>query len=67
MVSRPAGRTAAARSWHAPLPGLGAGIAATGNTIDVSSCDYFRVGSGALIEHRGVMGAAGMMRQLTAL
>ncbi len=42
------------------------GIAATGNTIDVSICDYFRVDNGALIEHWGVMDAAGMMQQLTA-
>jgi predicted ester cyclase len=42
------------------------GIAATGNTIDVSICDYFRVDNGALIEHWGVMDAAGMMHQLTA-
>jgi steroid delta-isomerase-like uncharacterized protein len=42
------------------------GIAATGNAIDVSICDYFRVGNGALIEHWGVMDAAGMMQQLTA-
>jgi predicted ester cyclase len=42
------------------------GIAATGNTIDVSICDYFRVEAGALIEHWGVMDAAGMMQQLTA-
>jgi predicted ester cyclase len=42
------------------------GIAATGNTIDVSICDYFRVGNGALVEHWGVMDAAGMMQQLTA-
>jgi predicted ester cyclase len=42
------------------------GVAATGNTIDVSACDYFRVGHGALIEHWGVMDAAGMMQQLTA-
>jgi hypothetical protein len=41
-------------------------IAATGNTIDVSICDYFRVGNGALVEHWGVMDAAGMMQQLTA-
>jgi ketosteroid isomerase-like protein len=27
------------------------GIAATGHAIDVSICDYFRVGHGALIEH----------------
>jgi predicted ester cyclase len=27
------------------------GIAATGKTIDVSICDYFRVDNGALIEH----------------
>jgi predicted ester cyclase len=42
------------------------GIAATGNAIDVSGCDYFRVEAGALIEHWGVMDAAGMMHQLTA-
>jgi steroid delta-isomerase-like uncharacterized protein len=41
------------------------GIAATGNTIDVNICDYFRVGNGTLIEHWGVMDAAGMMHQLT--
>ena len=41
------------------------GIAATGNAIDVSVCDYFRVDNGALIEHWGVMDAAGMMQQLT--
>jgi len=42
------------------------GIAPTGNTIDVSLCDYFRVEAGALTEHWGVMDAAGMMHQLTA-
>jgi steroid delta-isomerase-like uncharacterized protein len=42
------------------------GIAPTGNTIDVSICDYFRVEAGALTEHWGVMDAAGMMQQLTA-
>jgi predicted ester cyclase len=42
------------------------GIAATGNSIDVSVCDYFRIDNGALIEHWGVMDAAGMMQQLTA-
>jgi predicted SnoaL-like aldol condensation-catalyzing enzyme len=31
-----------------------------------SICDYFRVDNGALIEHWGVMDAAGMMQQLTA-
>jgi steroid delta-isomerase-like uncharacterized protein len=41
-------------------------IAPTGNTIDVSICDYFRVEAGALTEHWGVMDAAGMMQQLTA-
>ena len=42
------------------------GIPATGNSINVSLCDYFRVGNGTLIEHWGVMDAAGMMQQLTA-
>jgi steroid delta-isomerase-like uncharacterized protein len=42
------------------------GIPATGSTINVSLCDYFRVDKGALIEHWGVMDAAGMMQQLTA-
>ena len=42
------------------------GIPATGNAIDVSVCDYFRVEGGTLIEHWGVMDAAGMMHQLTA-
>jgi steroid delta-isomerase-like uncharacterized protein len=42
------------------------GIAATGNTIDVNVCDYFRIDNGTLIEHWGVMDAAGMMHQLTA-
>ena len=42
------------------------GIPATGNTINVSLCDYFRVDNGALVEHWGVMDAAGMMQQLTA-
>jgi steroid delta-isomerase-like uncharacterized protein len=42
------------------------GIAATGNTIDVNICDYFRVEGGTLIEHWGVMDAAAMMAQLTA-
>jgi predicted SnoaL-like aldol condensation-catalyzing enzyme len=32
----------------------------------VSLCDYFRVDNGALVEHWGVMDAAGMMQQLTA-
>jgi steroid delta-isomerase-like uncharacterized protein len=41
------------------------GIPAAGNTINISLCDYFRVGNGALIEHWGVMDAAGMMQQLT--
>ena len=42
------------------------GHPATGNTINVSLCDYFRVDHGALVEHWGVMDAAGMMQQLTA-
>ena len=42
------------------------GIPPTGNTINVSLCDYFRVDNGALVEHWGVMDAAGMMQQLTA-
>ena len=42
------------------------GIPATGNTINVRLCDYFRVDHGALVEHWGVMDAAGMMQQLTA-
>ena len=42
------------------------GIPATGNTIAVNICDYFRIDNGMLIEHWGVMDAAGMMRQLTA-
>jgi steroid delta-isomerase-like uncharacterized protein len=42
------------------------GIPPAGNTINVSVCDYFRVENGALIEHWGLMDAAGMMRQLTA-
>jgi steroid delta-isomerase-like uncharacterized protein len=42
------------------------GIPTGGGTINVSLCDYFRVDKGALIEHWGVMDAAGMMQQLTA-
>jgi steroid delta-isomerase-like uncharacterized protein len=42
------------------------GIPPTGNTINVSLCDYFRVDHGALVEHWGVMDAAGIMQQLTA-
>jgi steroid delta-isomerase-like uncharacterized protein len=42
------------------------GIPPAGGTINVSLCDYFRVDNGALIEHWGVMDAAGMMQQLTA-
>ena len=42
------------------------GIPATGRTIDVCVCDYFRVEAGVLAEHWGVMDAAGMMQQLTA-
>ena len=42
------------------------GIPPAGNTINVSVCDYFRVENGALIEHWGIMDAAGMMQQLTA-
>jgi len=42
------------------------GVAATGNTIDVTICDYFRIDNGTLIEHWGVIDAAGMMHQLTA-
>lgn len=42
------------------------GIPATGNAIDVRICDYFRIDRGALVEHWGVMDAAGMMQQLTA-
>ena len=42
------------------------GIPATGNSIDVSVCDYFRVEGGVLAEHWGVMDAAGTMQQLTA-
>ena len=41
------------------------GIAATGNTIDVNICDYFRIDNGTLIEHWGVMDAAAMIQQLT--
>ena len=41
------------------------GIPTTGNSIDVSVCDYFRVEGGVLAEHWGVMDAAGMMQQLT--
>ena len=41
------------------------GIPPAGNTINVSLCDYFRVDNGALVEHWGVMDAAGMMQQLT--
>lgn len=40
------------------------GVPASGNTIDVNVCDYFRVDNGALVEHWGVMDAAGMMHQL---
>jgi steroid delta-isomerase-like uncharacterized protein len=42
------------------------GIAATGNTIDINICDYFRIDNGTLVEHSGVMDAAGLMHQLTA-
>jgi steroid delta-isomerase-like uncharacterized protein len=42
------------------------GIPATGNTIAVNICDYFRIDNGMLIEHWGVLDAAGMMQQLTA-
>jgi len=42
------------------------GIPATGNSIDVGVCDYFRIEAGSLAEHWGVMDAAGMMHQLTA-
>jgi steroid delta-isomerase-like uncharacterized protein len=40
------------------------GIPATGKTINVNVCDYFRIDNGALSEHWGVMDAAGMMHQL---
>src|SRR3984957_17707659 len=42
------------------------GIPATGTTINVSLCDYFRVDNGALVEHWSVRAASGMMQQLTA-
>jgi steroid delta-isomerase-like uncharacterized protein len=42
------------------------GIASTGNAINVDICDYFRIDNGTLIEHWGVMDAAGMLHQLTA-
>jgi steroid delta-isomerase-like uncharacterized protein len=42
------------------------GIPATGNTIEVNVCDYFRVGNGTLIEHWGVLDAAAMLHQLGA-
>jgi steroid delta-isomerase-like uncharacterized protein len=42
------------------------GIPPAGNTINVSLCDYFRVDNGALVEHWGVMDAAGLMQQLAA-
>ncbi|HEY3924435.1 MAG TPA: ester cyclase [Acidothermaceae bacterium] len=42
------------------------GIPATGNTIAVNICDYFRIDNGMLIEHWGVLDAAAMMQQLTA-
>jgi predicted ester cyclase len=42
------------------------GMSPAGNTINVSLCDYFRVDNGALIEHWGVMDAAGMMQPLAA-
>lgn len=41
------------------------GILATGHTIDIGVCDYFRVDNAALAEHWGVMDAACMMQQLT--
>ena len=40
------------------------GIPATGKTINVNVCDYFRIDNGVLSEHWGVMDAAGMMHQL---
>jgi predicted SnoaL-like aldol condensation-catalyzing enzyme len=39
---------------------------AIGNAIAVNICDYFRIDNGMLIEHWGVLDAAGMMHQLTA-
>ena len=41
------------------------GIPASGKTINVNVCDYFRIDNGALTEHWGVLDAAGMMHQLT--
>ena len=45
----------AATSWASPA----------GHTVNVSLCDYFRVDNGALVEHWGVMDAAGIRHQLT--
>jgi steroid delta-isomerase-like uncharacterized protein len=42
------------------------GIPATGHTIEVKICDYFRIDDGALREHWGVMDTAAMVHQLTS-
>jgi predicted ester cyclase len=42
------------------------GIAATARPISVDLCDLFRVEGGRVLEHWGVMDAAGLMHQLTA-
>ncbi len=42
------------------------GIAASGSFIDINVCDYFRIDGGSVVEHWGVMDAAGMQHQLAA-
>lgn len=42
------------------------GIPASGHAIDVKVCDYFRIDSGAIREHWGVMDTAALVQQLTS-
>ncbi len=41
------------------------GIPVSGNDIDINVCDYFRLDGGSILEHWGVMDAAGMQHQLS--
>jgi steroid delta-isomerase-like uncharacterized protein len=41
------------------------GMPASGNLIDVNLCDFFRIDGGSVVEHWGVMDAAGMQHQLS--
>ncbi len=42
------------------------GIPASGNLLDINVCDFFRIDDGSVVEHWGVLDAAGMQHQLAA-